>query len=213
MYIKDELTGIKCDNCKELYTETHNGFSFFSDELNAQESADNDGWFHDNKKHYCPNCHTIDDDDKLIIKNIAPIYEVIAEFPENKDFPKGKKHNVEKREYKKELNVFFASQILQIPATCENCKTDIRFWRNDKRFSRSLVAHILPKRKIGGFPSVGTHPKNRVFLCPTCHTDFDNKGAEYAEKMPVLNIMRERFNEFKDILTKSELERVPKYLK
>lgn len=91
MYIKDELTGIKCDNCKELYTETHNGFSFFSDELNAQESADNDGWFHDNKKHYCPNCHTIDDDDKLIIKNIAPIYEVIAEFPENRDFPKGKK--------------------------------------------------------------------------------------------------------------------------
>ena len=125
----------------------------------------------------------------------------------------GKKHNVEKREYKKELNVFFASQILQIPATCENCKTDIRFWRNDKRFSRSLVAHILPKRKIGGFPSVGTHPKNRVFLCPTCHTDFDNKGAEYAEKMPALSIMRERFNEFKDVLTKSELERVPKYLK
>ena len=39
----------------------------------------------------------------------------------------GKKHNVEKMEYKKELNVFFASQILQIPATCENCKTDIRF--------------------------------------------------------------------------------------
>ena len=125
----------------------------------------------------------------------------------------GKKHNVEKREYKKELNGFFASQILQIPATCENCKTDIRFWRNDKRFSRSLVAHILPKRKLGGFPSVGTHPKNRVFLCPDCHTQMDNKGAEYAENMRCLPIMRQRFAEFKNCLTAHDLQRVPSYLK
>lgn len=123
----------------------------------------------------------------------------------------GKKHNVEKKAFKKDLNVYFASQILQIPATCENCGCDIR-WQREKH-PRALVAHILPKRKQGGFPAVATHPKNRVFLCITCHTDFDNKGAEYAENMRCLPIMRQRFEEFKNCLTAHDLERVPNYLK
>ena len=123
----------------------------------------------------------------------------------------GKKHNVEKREYKKDLNVYFASQILQIPATCENCGGDIR-WQREKH-PRALVAHILPKRKQGGFPSVSMHPQNRVFLCPDCHTQMDNKGAEYAENMRCLPIMRQRFAEFKNCLTAHDLQRVPSYLK
>ena len=125
---------------------------------------------------------------------------------------KDKKHNVEKRKSKSENNIFFASQIIQIPNNCENCGKDIRYQKQIN--ARALVAHILPKRKTGGFPSVATHPKNRVFLCfDECHPNFDNKGSEYAEKMPALPIMRERYNEFKECLTESERARVPKYLK
>lgn len=122
----------------------------------------------------------------------------------------GKKHNQEKKEAKKQLNVFFASQILEIPPTCENCGTDIRYQK--KINARALVAHILPKRKTGGFPSVATHPKNRLFLCFDCHTNLDNKGSEFAEKMPALPLMRERFNGFKNLLTNEELQKVPEYL-
>ena len=93
MYIKEELTGIECDNCKDQYRAKHTDFSFFTDEGNAMESAWDDGWVQDqsNGKHYCPDCHTVDDEDNIILKKLSPIYLVIAEFPENKDFPKGKK--------------------------------------------------------------------------------------------------------------------------
>ena len=106
----------------------------------------------------------------------------------------GKKHNVEKREYKKELNVFFASQILQIPPCCEECGDDIRYWR--EKNPRMLVAHILPKRPNGGFPSVATHPLNRVFLCPDCHTNMDLKGKDFVKKMKTYPLMVERLKTF-----------------
>lgn len=125
----------------------------------------------------------------------------------------GKAHNVEKEQTKKDLNVYFASQILQITDCCENCGTDIRWMRQNKNFARSLVAHILPKRKMGGFPTVATHPKNRFFACPDCHGGYDNQGSDFAKKMPALPLLIERFNEFKHLLTRSEYERVPDFLK
>ena len=124
----------------------------------------------------------------------------------------GKKHNVAKREKKQELNVFFASQILEIPPCCEECTRDIRFYRASKNFARSLVAHILPKREKGGFPLVATHPLNRMFYCPDCHTNFDNKGIEHAMKLKSLPLMISRFNQFKSVLSPQDLERVPVYL-
>lgn len=112
---------------------------------------------------------------------------------------------------KAELNIFFASQILDIPAKCENCPNDIRYWRQIN--PRMLVAHILPKREVGGFPQVATHPLNRVFLCPDCHTNFDNKGEAFALTMPALPLIIERFNGFKNLLSISDLQRIPNYLK
>lgn len=125
---------------------------------------------------------------------------------------KGKKHNVAKVETKKELNVFFASQILEIPSNCEECGNDLRYLRANKNFARSLVAHILPKRPVGGFPTVATHPLNRMFYCPDCHTDFDNKGIDFAKQLKSLPLMISRFNQFKDLLSPQDLARVPKYL-
>ena len=122
-----------------------------------------------------------------------------------------KAKNKAKRAKKAELTVFFASQLLETPNRCENCGADIQFWKRVN--PRILVAHILPKREVGGFPQVSTHPLNRVFLCPDCHTNFDNKGEAFALTMPALPIIKERFNGFKNLLTISDLQRIPNYLK
>lgn len=118
-----------------------------------------------------------------------------------------------KKAKKASLNVFFASEILTTPNKCEECGGDLRYWRQSKVFARALIAHILPKREKGGFPTVATHPKNKMYFCPDCHTNYDNKGADYAAKMQSLPVMRERFNEFKHLLSESDLQRVPNYLK
>lgn len=91
MYNKEESICITCDNCGETFLDDHTGFALYADEINANEAADNAGWYSEDSKHYCPDCHTIDDDDNLVLKNLPPSYEVIAEFPNNIDFPKGKK--------------------------------------------------------------------------------------------------------------------------
>lgn len=127
----------------------------------------------------------------------------------NKTSEKGK----DKIEFKKDLNVFFASQLLEIPDKCENCPNSIVYFRANKNMWRSLIAHILPKRLNYGFPVVATHPQNKIFLCPECHGNYDNLGSDFAKKMPALPLMRERFNTFKHLLSESELQRVPEYLK
>jgi hypothetical protein len=91
MYNKVECICLSCDNCGETFMDNHTGFSIYVDENGAHEAADNDGWYSEDGKHYCPECHTIDDDDNLILKKLPPVYEVIADFPNNNDFPKGKK--------------------------------------------------------------------------------------------------------------------------
>lgn len=126
---------------------------------------------------------------------------------------KGNAKNKAKEDKKAELSIFFADQLPQIPSRCENCNTDIRSYRANKKFWRSLVAHILPKRENYGFPTVATHPQNRVFLCPDCHGNYDNLGSYFAVKMECLPIMKERFNSFKHLLSESDLQRVPEYLK
>lgn len=118
-----------------------------------------------------------------------------------------------KEKKRKDLSVFFASQLLQVPSFCEECGESLLPWKNSKIFQRAIIAHILPKRENGGFPSVATHPQNRMFYCPDCHTDFDNKGAAHAAGMKSLPVMRERYQEFKNSLTEAERMRVPEYLK
>ena len=51
--------GVKCDRCGEF----HEGeFTYFSDESEAVEQAESDDWRELNGKHYCPNCHSIDEE-------------------------------------------------------------------------------------------------------------------------------------------------------
>ena len=63
---------LECNNCKEHYTNEDSGFSIFISENDVCEDAMDDGWItdYDNNKHYCPKCHTIDDDDNIVVKQI-----------------------------------------------------------------------------------------------------------------------------------------------
>ena len=67
MYNKVECICITCDNCGETFIDYRSGFSIFNDGNSAHEAADDYGWYSENGKHYCPDCHIIDDNDNLVI--------------------------------------------------------------------------------------------------------------------------------------------------
>ncbi len=118
---------------------------------------------------------------------------------------------VQKALNNKELGIYFANQILVSPKSCEECGASLA---SLKAFLPSaIVAHILPKRDRYGFPSVATHPQNRWFACGDCHTDYDNKGIEFASRMKIVPVLRERVAAFWNDLTTAEQRRVPDFLK
>lgn len=67
MYNKIECICITCDNCGDTFLDDHSGFSIYVDENSANEAADNSEWYSEDRKHYCTECYTINDDDELII--------------------------------------------------------------------------------------------------------------------------------------------------
>lgn len=67
MYNEVECIMVSCDNCKETYRDDNSGFSIFLDKGTANEYACNDEWYEVDGKHYCPECHTINDEDELTI--------------------------------------------------------------------------------------------------------------------------------------------------
>lgn len=118
------------------------------------------------------------------------------------------------KEFKAELNVFFASQTLVMPFICDNCKQPLYAFSNFEK--RACIAHILPKsaKQSVGFPTVATHPKNKLFLCAKggCHDRYDKKGAEDRAAMNCYPLALERFEQFKSLLTEQELQKAYKYL-
>ena len=57
----------ECDICKTPFEHPIEGWTTFLNEDYMLDSMGSYGWYVD-EKHYCPTCHTIDDDDNLIIK-------------------------------------------------------------------------------------------------------------------------------------------------
>jgi hypothetical protein len=78
----------------------------------------------------------------------------------------------------------------------------------------SIVAHIVPKRKNFGCPSVEAHPLNRWFGCVDCHTKFDQnfEDASVITRMPVYKVVVQRLRQFINEIDPSELKNVPEYL-
>lgn len=61
-----------CDGCGESFcSENKEGFTIFSDEGQLGEDMDSEGWYRNDNRCYCPNCHTINDEDELVLKGKA----------------------------------------------------------------------------------------------------------------------------------------------
>lgn len=158
---------------------------------------------------------------KIKVKNLQPVHKQRSQI--NKQKPKSKMsvtqlaNVLEKEQFKKSLNVWFANQMPYIPANCENCGHLLKATTSEKK--RFVTAHILPKTKEGGFPAVATHPQNRMFLgmglfsdCD-CHTVYDHATAEERASMKCHSLAVERFKQFRHILTPKELIKASDYLK
>ena len=60
MIVSEIFYGLKCNRCGELYEDGEH--SFWSDESSAIENAYESDWTELKGKHYCPNCHEIDEE-------------------------------------------------------------------------------------------------------------------------------------------------------
>lgn len=114
---------------------------------------------------------------------------------------KNKPQQILKKEKKAGLSVYFASQVITAPDNCEECGKSIIYYKQAK--SRVIVAHILAKRDTK-YPTAATHPQNKMFYCPTCHTDFDTKGKDHIKQMNSLQEIKKRFFEVYKDLTQQE---------
>lgn len=153
----------------------------------------------DKKKGVCVDCNC----ERLIYskKRCQECYwKNNAKENEAKKKKNGKTAN--KNKTAKEMNLFFASQIPDIPNFCENCGDSLR-WQKQNNF-KSIIAHILPKRKVGGFPSVATNPNNRVFLCLICHHNMDDLGKDFVLKMNCFDLIIERLRKFVHLIKENK---------
>lgn len=79
---------------------------------------------------------------------------------------------MKERDNKENLEQWFKDGDKQSTGKCRHCGG--RTCKGDPLFYKHSQAHILPKRL---FPSVATHPLNRIELCfwdNNCHGNFDN---------------------------------------
>lgn len=121
-----------------------------------------------------------------------------------------KPRNQQKKAEKGTFAVFFASQALVFPDKCEESGQPLP--KSPAWMKKACIAHILKKRSDFGFPSVATHPSNKIFLHPDIHANMDNLGESYILKMKSLPVMKERVKILLPFLTEEERNRVPDYL-
>lgn len=102
---------------------------------------------------------------------------------------------------------------------CMNCGAFIpeKIKQIGKKFSldgyRCATAHVLPKRKEYGFPSVAANPINRLFLGSAiggcgCHDDYDSSW-EKASTMKIWPLAVEIFKQLYPLIHPSERKSIP----
>lgn len=111
---------------------------------------------------------------------------------------------------KEALDEFFDNALAVAPFHCEECGDLLSESMGIN--PRTVVAHLLPKRKQHGFPSVAAHPDNKAYLCYRDHHDYDNKGADYVTSMKIYPQILERVAVLLPHLTPEEFKRVPGHL-
>ena len=84
-----------------------------------------------------------------------------------------------------ELEIWFIHRRKEMTGICA-CGCGQETSRNDDKYYRHCLAHVLPKAK---FKSIATHPLNCIELAfwGGCHTTFDDMGYEYCKNhTPIL---------------------------
>lgn len=107
------------------------------------------------------------------------------------------------------LNEYFDYALKIAPFKCEECNANL--FASVGINPRTIVAHILPKNKKHGFPSVACNQINKAYLCSTCHTKMDVLGEDFIVKMKIYPLLKERVAQLLGYLTDEELNRVPEY--
>src|SRR5574344_2227557 len=106
---------------------------------------------------------------------------------------KNKEVNTQEKPTKdKAISDWFKMQKTQIPEHCEECGKSISVFKRGQ-FWTALIAHIVPKR-LSKYPSVATHPLNRMFFCDSCHYKYDNKVGDEILHFRSLHMIRKRFS-------------------
>jgi ribosomal protein L40E len=106
------------------------------------------------------------------------------------------------------LGEWFLERRQEMTEKC--CECGGKTSKHSDAFFTFSIAHILPKSRNSGFPSVSQHPSNWLELCHTCHTLYDRNWAT-ASKMKCFEVARERFNQFQHLIAPEERRRIPKY--
>lgn len=119
----------------------------------------------------------------------------------------------EEKQFKADLNVFYAEALNELPDNCQECNAPLgclSAWD-----ARCCTAHILEKNIEHGFPTIACHPANKLFLGKKnccCHDRYDKKGAEFRSKMKVYPVVLAAFEILKEDLSDHDIIRAKKYL-
>lgn len=72
MINEETFYSIECDGCK-AEAENGEGHCYWADLSMTKENARESDWHTtDDDKHYCPNCHSFDDNDELVLTPQRP---------------------------------------------------------------------------------------------------------------------------------------------
>lgn len=67
-----QMFGCKCDGCGEVW-DNGDSVMAYQDEDHVRYSIEESGWhITEEKKTYCPDCHSIDDNDQITFKTTNP---------------------------------------------------------------------------------------------------------------------------------------------
>lgn len=108
---------------------------------------------------------------------------------------------------KLELDVWFEERRKEMTGVCSECGGVTG--KNDDKFYRHSIAHILPKRP-SMFPSIATNNLNWVELCfwgNSCHSKFDS-SFEKAATMRIWPFAMKQTNILYPMLTPEEKARL-----
>ena len=104
------------------------------------------------------------------------------------------KNTVKRKDERKDFPLYYQYHIPRV-TKCENCEAVI-FSPNT-----SNICHIIPK---GKFKSVGSHLDNYLYMCLSCHSEYDGSWSK-AMAMKIWPLAIKRFSKFEKFIQEKSL--------